>query len=48
MPYCTNCGNKMKPTDKFCSKCGHPAGNGGEKEEESGEEVEYPEPLEFD
>ena len=22
MPYCTDCGNKTKPTDRFCSNCG--------------------------
>lgn len=24
MKYCTNCGNKLEPTDEFCTKCGTP------------------------
>ena len=45
MSYCTNCGNKMNPSDKFCSKCGHRV---EATEEKKSEEVQYPEPLEFD
>jgi len=45
MPYCTNCGNKMRDEDKFCSKCGHPANNSVKEEEK---ETEFPEPLDFD
>ena len=22
MPFCTNCGSKLKDTDRFCSECG--------------------------
>lgn len=39
--YCSNCGNQLRETDIFCSKCGHKQGNESKFKEPLKEEVVF-------
>lgn len=39
--YCSNCGNQLRETDIFCSKCGHKQGNESKSKEPLREEVVF-------
>lgn len=44
MPYCSQCGNKVRPEDRFCSQCGAPVNTA--KAAEGAEAPEGPSPFE--
>ncbi len=43
--YCTNCGNALRDTDLFCSKCGHKVGEQAHETPEPREEIVYNRPY---